>query len=174
MYSYSNPTWQRIKRRIAERTGLKSEDEIEVYSEFCHHADSEDGVVMYGDVQHEFYTYLLNKSPQTRKESERKFYESYANDLNRDDKMPQSPLSLEAQRMYEDYLKRFIERGLVLAPISVGCSKDKYPILRGYNFFNDPEFYKKTIKENSRSFELINPWEGVPCPESPGIEDMLN
>lgn len=174
MYSYVNPTWQRIKRRIAERTGLNDDNEIEAYSEFCHHADSEDGLILPGDVEHEFYTHLLNKSPQHLKDSEKRFYQDYFNNPKRKDEVPKSPLSLEAQEMYTDYLIRFVKKGLISPPTPAGCSNVMYPVLKGYNYFNDPDFYKKTIKDNSKSFELVNPWEGIPCPDSPGLEGMLN
>jgi hypothetical protein len=173
MYSYCNPTWQRIKRKVAEKTGLEKDDEIEVYTDFCHHADFNDGVIMFGDVQHEIYCHLENKS-KSLKESERKFYQDYYNNSDRPDKIPKSPLSLEAEALYEKYLTIFIEKGLILPPAPVRKCSDKYPILKGYNYFNDPEFYRKTIKDNSTSFELVNPWEGIPCPDSPSIDDMLN
>ena len=36
-------------------TGLTCDDEISAYMHFCKHADLRDGVIMFGDVQNEFF-----------------------------------------------------------------------------------------------------------------------
>lgn len=106
----NNPAWERIIKRIAERTGLTSESEIDAYSNFCECADTEDGVIMYGDVQHLFYRTLISEAPQQIKKSEIEFYDRYFNNPNRPRKTPESPLSEKARKTMEHYLDIFAEK----------------------------------------------------------------
>jgi hypothetical protein len=99
---------------------------------------------MQGDVQNFFYRTLLQEASQTVRNSEAKFYDDFFNQQNRPNKTPESPLSEEARKTTELYLTRFQDSGLITPPMKIRECSERYPILKGYNYFNDPEFYKKT------------------------------
>ncbi len=147
-----------IDLKVSQRTGLTKKKDREIYSFFCEHADFQSNLVLYGDVIHCIYQILLQESSSAMQELERAYQES----VGSHEKIPRnshanqflSPLSLEARKIYGDYLKRFVKEGLVdfAKPEK---SEDFYPCLRGYNYLNDPKFYRTTREGSSGSKELI-------------------
>ena len=127
-----NLAWQKISDRIKERTGLTTEPYIDAYADFCQCADTEDGVIMLGNVQHMIYRTLLQEATQLIKDSEAKFYDDHFNNPNRPKDTPESPLSEEARKTTELYLERFQDSGLITLPMKVRECSELYPILKGY------------------------------------------
>jgi len=148
---------ERIDERTKQRTGLRTSRDVEIYCAFCHHADFEDGVVMWGDVIFDIKQILEKDSSEPMKILELSYNESVGNHegipSHLEAKHFTSPLYGEAKRMYGKYLRKFIKKGLIGIskpyPLA-GC----YPSLNGYNYFNDSEFYKKTRSRNSVGREL--------------------
>jgi hypothetical protein len=138
--------WSKISERISSRTGLTDNRDIEVYAHFCKHADSEDGVIMYGDVQHEIYRDLCNNASKPMRVLETAYNESSGNGEG----IPQimsyrlfvSPMSRMARNSFAEYYHKFIELDLVRLPVSELDRRGRkyYPTLNGYNYYNDPEF----------------------------------
>jgi hypothetical protein len=161
--------WQTIAKRISERTGLKTSEEIDAYHNFCVHSDLDDGTVMYGDVQHEFYGELHKRASQPMKVLEQAYHEAIGNNIHEDlegnraqvvseeeSKRLKSPLSRKAQQEFAKYYHQFLKSGLVSPPeshLENSYDASQYPKLTGYNYFNDAEFYKKTSDGNGR--ELV-------------------
>jgi len=123
---------------VGERTGLKNKEDILAYTNFVDNADWEDGIIMFGDVIHEFYRNLLkNSSPKIQKEEE-----EFMNLLGNHKIKTKSKLMIKSEEEYEKYLNLFISKGLISKPRFVRKNKEtKYPTLMAYNYFNDPEVY---------------------------------
>ena len=148
-----------LRQRISERTGLTDDQEISAYIHFCHHADLRDGVIMYGDVKHEFYKEFMDAQDSDVQRREKKFWEKVSNHrlgLTEEElRKVESPFSLKAGELYEHYLEIFIRKRLIQAPRHVGqCTTAKYPVLSAYNYFNDPDIYIIESKEGSESRTL--------------------
>lgn len=166
----TSPTWEQIKKRIGERTGLKTDAEIEAYSFFCDNTARSDRVIMYGGVQHEFYHQLVQQASPAMQELEKIFNDAVGNHVHEDLSgkrhplireqecwkgvwtqlpKPESPISYQAKKVFADFYHQFVEKGLVSAPKGMDKRKkaaDSYPRLRGYNYFNDLDFYRRTGK----------------------------
>jgi hypothetical protein len=149
---------ERIDKRISEKTGLDSKEEIEVYSFICTHADFNNGVIMSGDVVHDIYTDLLSKASVPMKVLEKVYGESLANyeevPPGMETRNFKSPLLKKAWQIYSQHMLDLAQRSLI------GISKEyafgtRYPVLKGYNYFNDKEFYKKVGTKRSQGRELI-------------------
>jgi len=139
--------WQKIEKRISERTGLKSQEEINAYAYFCEHSDFRDGIIMYRDVEHEFYEELWRKSSKPMQELENAYHDSVGNHENTGDEENRlrSPLSRRAQQIFAEYYHKFISLRLISPPeshLENRYDSSQYPKLTGYNYFNDPEFYR--------------------------------
>jgi len=168
-----SPNWQQIKKRIGERTGLKTDEEIEAYAFFCDHSDFKNGVIMYGDVQHEFYNQLAERASPVMRQLERIFNDALGNHIHEDLEgvrhpfvvecgyyyprafgdtakcsRPESPVSRQAKKVFAEYYHKFVEQGLISLPKGLNAKKsaDAYPKLTGYNYFNDKQFYRKEGK----------------------------
>jgi RNAse (barnase) inhibitor barstar len=144
---------ERIDRKISDKTGITSKEAIRIYDFICTHADFNDGVIMSGDVIHDIYRDLLSKSSKPMQVLDEVYWNVVANLVEvplcsefRDFK---SPLSRKAEQVFSEYLQDFSKRGLI------GISREfafgeRYPVLIGYNYFNDNEFYEKTGTKNSQ------------------------
>lgn len=143
---------KKVRKRISERTGLKNEDEIKAYAHFCHHSDTNDGVIMYGDVQYEIYRGLLEESSLPMQVLEESYRQSVGENLhlftNESRRDLASPLFRKAKQEFERFYQQFIEKGLVSPPEKINLSESYYPRLRAYNYFNDPEFFHKNQRNN--------------------------
>lgn len=149
-------SWEKIAQRISERTGLKTKEEVEAYAHFCMHSDFKNGVILYGDVQHEFYEVLSMNASAPMRMLERVYHDAVGNRVHEDlngqtaqlsdesERRLHSPLVRVAKEEYGKYYKQFVEMRLISLPESSGkgFSAEYYPKLRGYNYFNDPEFYR--------------------------------
>ncbi len=149
-----------LKRRVSERTGLFDDKDISAYLHFCHHAGLSDGIILYDDVRHEFYRELVKASDSETRRKEKVFWERIANHkiklTVKEAEQVKNGLSFKAKKQYEHYLEEFIEKGLILSPIFVGrCTTAKYPVLIGYNYFNDPSIYKIESTESGERRTLI-------------------
>ncbi|HIH23994.1 TPA: hypothetical protein HA251_03095, partial [Candidatus Woesearchaeota archaeon] len=113
------PSWDEIKHRIAARTGLTLDDELEAYSYFCKHADKEDGVLLEGDIQHEFYKEFMVRCGFSAHEIEQQFYKGNIEGKHVKAPYPESPITLMARDSMEYYRTLFEEKNLVSAPISM-------------------------------------------------------
>lgn len=148
---------EKIDKKIAKKTGLTSKEDIEIYSIFCHHADLENGIVLHGDVAHDIYQSLLSKASEPMKVLE----EAYWNSIGNHEGVPypfeakhfDSPLSGKAKDIYGVYVARFIQSGLV-DMVQNKFTGEYNPKLNGYNYLNDPKFYKKIKNKNSSGREL--------------------
>lgn len=143
--------WQKIAKKISERTGLKSDEEIMAYSYFCKNADLNNCIILYGDVKHGFYTSLLEYASVPMKKLESAYWNSVGNHekTGEHENRLESPLSKQAKELYGKYSVQFTERGLISPPEKTAYSQEYYPRLNGYNYFNDSEFYR--ANGNSRT-----------------------
>jgi len=148
---------ERIDERTKQRTGLRSSKDIEIYKIFCHHAGLDDDVVLWGDVISDICQILKRDCSEPMRVLELAYNESVGNHEGiphtLGSKHFPSPLYVEAKKVYGKYIRKFIKKGLVgiSEPFALaGC----YPLLTGYNYFNDSEFYKKTRSRNSSGREL--------------------
>ena len=143
---------EKIKKRISERTGLENKFEIEAYVNFVESADADDGLIMFGDCRHEFWkdiyqeiivkTYgeQIYKSIDFLDKNKKLWIEEMVNPFV--DEM--------ATKSYNYYLNVFIQKGLVGEPKFFRKNTDtKYPVLKSYNFYNDPDFYIPYRKKGS-------------------------
>ena len=123
---------------------MEKSADLEVYALFCKNADLEDGVLMPGGIVFDIKNSLAGSVDLSAgRMGEENFEKS---------------LQQIAKNQYTRYLDKFIRMDLVKEPDFVRqCTTDKYPVLRGYNYLNDGEFYiiKDTLTSNSR--ESKNP-----------------
>ncbi|PJE81679.1 hypothetical protein COU58_01170 [Candidatus Pacearchaeota archaeon CG10_big_fil_rev_8_21_14_0_10_32_42] len=132
-------------KRISERTGLKNVNDVFAYIHFCKSVDFEDGVILFGNVQHDFY------EDASKILKSKKNYELKSEVLSRYSKMA-----------YNHFLKLFISRGLVSEPRFVRKDvQTKYPVLSSYNFFNDSEIYIPYRKNGEERWTGRFPKEGL-------------
>jgi len=153
----TTPHWQRIKDRIAARTGLTLDEEIEAYVKFCDYASHfAEAVIMEGNVQHEFYHELRDAATPAERAADDAFYAAFDGTyLN--GPYPQSPLSQHAQAVMERYRDQFVAQHLISEPTTMGGRwLTPYRLLYGYSYWNDPEFYVKRVTENSVGFDLVH------------------
>jgi len=153
--------WQVIKQEILRQTGLEEDADIEAYAHFCTHADVQDGVIIWRDVQHEFYRFILENSSKAMKHLERVYNDAVGNHIRTRGKFgfdftPQlkSHISLRAQKEFAKYYHKFIQMGLVEPPRTGKkevYDEEAYQRLTGYNFLNDPIFYERIIDERGNS-----------------------
>jgi hypothetical protein len=147
--------WQSIKDRIALRTGLTLDDQIEAYAHFCLHADSKDGLLLEGDIQHEFYIELMKQGGPATRIAEDKFYKENIEGKHVEWPYPESPLSCQARELMEQYRGLFEARSLVSKPMLIRKIPEPMRVLRGYNYFNDSDFYTRTKNAHGTRFELV-------------------
>jgi len=127
--------------RIGERTGLTEREDIDAYMNFVHGANYNDGVILLGGVQHDFYRGLVDKADLKTKELER-----IMNNMRGNNEVPmdtRTPLMLEAKMLTDYYFGLFVDMDLISEPQIVNLSQTKYPVLKGYNYFNDREIYER-------------------------------
>jgi hypothetical protein len=148
---------EKIDKKIAKKTGLNSKEDIEVYSFFCHHADSKNGIVLYGDVTHDIYQTLVSKASEPMKVLEEAYWESIGNHEGvpypLEARHFDSPLSRKAKDIYGTYIASFLQSGLVDMTQNK-VTGEVYPVLKGYNYLNDSTFYRKIKSKNSTGREL--------------------
>ncbi len=118
-----------LVERIKERTGLRTDRAAEAYAHFVHHAEFDRGIITGGDVSHEFYG-------QAKEEGNRG---------------GENLINLGKGR-YERWLARFRRLGLIAQTDFKDGSGSKYPLLVGYNYFNDPEVYVRYRKKGTDSW----------------------
>lgn len=152
----------RIDKKIKQRTGLRTEKDVAIYSFFCHNSDLKRGLVMSGDVTYDIYRYLEGTCSEPMKVLERAYNDAVGNHIDIPLNMEgsyyfRSPLSHKAEEIYGKYLIKFVKKDLVSRGKS--GSGESYPLLTGYNYFNDNEFYIKTKSKNSSGRELKLPKE---------------
>ena len=146
---------EKIKKRISERTGLENKFEIEAYVNFVESANADDGLIMFGDCRHEFWKDIYQeiivktygeqtyKSINSLNETKKLWIEEMVNPFV--DEM--------ATKFYDYYLNLFIKKGLVSEPKFCGKNADtKHPVLKSYNFYNDPDFYIPYRKKGSEEW----------------------
>jgi hypothetical protein len=149
-----------IDEKITQRTGLTNPRDIEVYCHFCHHADFDNGIIMYGDVQHEIYEDLLRMASLPMRVLERAYNEGVGNNVGLtpwvDTRLLKSPLSKKAATLFQQYFFDFLKRDLVSDPekFGFGHTAQYYPRLKSYNYFNDTEFYERS--EDGKGRELVS------------------
>ena len=104
-------------KKVMERTGL-SREEAEIYWCFYRHADwsGESGIILPGDVKHDLWE-LLGKGEMTSEERQNL-----------------------AQDSYDHWLDVFRDKGLI-AEDEVQHNNFSYPVLIGYQPFDDAELY---------------------------------
>jgi len=144
-----------INQRIRQETGLTDQRDIDAYCHFVHHADKDTGLIMYGDVQHDFHQELIRKSSEQMKALERIYNESLGNHIHEnpkgesfsisdyDKRQLASPISRVAKKLYAEYYHKFMQMGLIEPPRKGDLSGQLYPFLKGYDYFNDPQIYVK-------------------------------
>ena len=135
-------------KRISEKTGLKDEDEINAYINFLRATDYNEEIIFLGNVECDFYIQLRDKADLKTKKLEKIMCEEIANH-----KVPsgtKTPMNLEANRLTDYYLCLFIDKGLISKPRQFGGFPAEYPVLLGYNYFNDPEIYEVTETKSRR------------------------
>jgi len=109
--------------RVARMSGL-SIPQSRMYYPFCHHADFDSGVITYGDVEHDLWD-LVRRGIDT---------------------MTPNTHACTRSKTYDFWLSSFREKELISRKEYVVIQGDpenpvRYPILKGYNPFNDPEIY---------------------------------
>jgi hypothetical protein len=147
---------KKIDKALTKKTGLKTEEDLEIYSYFCHHADLNNGIVMYDDVAHDIYHFLLSKASGPMKILETAYWTSVGNheDTNYlEARHFKSPLSRKAREIYSEYFKKFLKKHL-LGISEKSYNGTFYPVLKGYNYLNDAKFYRKVGRKRSQGREL--------------------
>jgi hypothetical protein len=148
---------EKIDERIKERTGLITKNAIEAYDYFCMNANLSDGIIMYDGVKHNFYQKLFAQASEPMQVLEIAYYTSIGNHedipFGVNERQFKSPLSVKAGELYSKYLKLFMRKHLV-GISSKEYNGVRYPVLRGYNYFNDTKFYKKVDTKTSQGREL--------------------
>ncbi|MBS3091275.1 hypothetical protein J4217_02390 [Candidatus Pacearchaeota archaeon] len=148
---------EKVDKRISERTGLKTREEIDAYARFCHHSDLRNGVIMCGDVQYEFYINLFEQASEPMKKLERAYNDAIGNECltERAERSARSPLSATAKKRFQYFYHKFMELDLIAPPAVIGiCVDYYYPALKGYNYLKDPEFYDVEITDTCTSVKL--------------------
>ena len=118
-----------IDESIKEKTGLETKKAISAYGFFYTHSDFDTGLIMYGDVQRDF------------RELTRLKLKIGNNELNKLDEKTEEKITRGADRRYNFWLNYFIERGLIGKKFKFFQVGGAFPVLKGYNPFNDSGFY---------------------------------
>lgn len=154
---------EELAEKITSKTSLMMPEDIRAYSYFCKHANCVGAEIMYGDVQHEFYVQILQEASLPMTVLERAYNEAIGNHIHEDlegnrssvqfESRLKSPIAKAAQQEFAKYYHKFIYLQLVSSPEKTAHSQEYYPKLKGYNYFNDPDFYRSTKDGNGR--ELV-------------------
>lgn len=125
----------KIDEKIKEKTGLKTKTAIQAYFFFYKAADMNDGVIMYGNVKSDFY------DEERKKILKEKNLPSFEVFDKKDKEKVEELLEKKGDNKYYFWLRLFQRKGLVSNFQKVRESDSSYPLLLGYNPFNDFEFY---------------------------------
>jgi hypothetical protein len=150
-------------KKIKENAPLEEKEDIVAHINFVGATDHNKGVIFYGEVQRNFYQDLIENASEPMKHLERVQDEALGNHILEDGEGNQikmefstrklsSPLQKKAKQIQGKHYKNFINLGLIVPPESYLINKfdeSKYPKLRSYDYFNDPEVYTKYKKKQN-------------------------
>ena len=150
--------WSRIKDRIAQRTGLTLDDEIEAYALFCDHATGSQrpAPILEGDVEAGFYARCKAAVTPAERDAEDEVWRGYWNNrLRHGMPIPTTPITRQARAMLEWYRALFVEKGLISGPQQLGRWAQPYRVLLGYQYWDDSEFYTKSVTDGGVSYVTV-------------------